>query len=74
MNAQISVLVICVEAIIYLLLYNLHDGTFNFSRFFYSSRQSFAMVFNDTSLDHYNEIVCKNGCYLISIGMILSGT
>ena len=28
MNAKISVLVICVEAIIYLLLYNLHDCTF----------------------------------------------
>ena len=30
MNAKISVIVICVEAIIYLLLYNLHDCTFNF--------------------------------------------
>ena len=28
MNAKISVFVICVEAIIYLLLYNLHDCTF----------------------------------------------
>ena len=28
MNAKISVLVICVEAIIYLLLYNLHDCIF----------------------------------------------
>ena len=28
MNAKISVLVICVKAIIYLLLYNLHDRTF----------------------------------------------
>ena len=28
MNAEISVFVICVEAIIYLLLYNLHDCTF----------------------------------------------
>ena len=27
-NAKISVFVICVEAIIYLLLYNLHDCTF----------------------------------------------
>ena len=31
MNAKISVLVICVEAIKYLLLYNLHDCTFTFS-------------------------------------------
>ena len=29
MDAKISVFVICVEAIIYLLLYNLHDYTFN---------------------------------------------
>ena len=29
MNAKISVIVICVEPIIYLLLYNLHDCTFN---------------------------------------------
>ena len=29
MNAKISVFVICVEAITYLLLYNLHDCTFN---------------------------------------------
>ena len=28
MNAEISVFVVCVEAIIYLLLYNLHDCTF----------------------------------------------
>ena len=28
MNAKISVFVICVEVIIYLLLYNLHDCTF----------------------------------------------
>ena len=30
MNAKISVFVICVEVIIYLLLYNFHDRTFNF--------------------------------------------
>ena len=29
MNVNISLFVICVEAIIYLLLYNLHDYTFN---------------------------------------------
>ena len=29
MNANISVFVICAEAIMYLLLYNLHDFTFN---------------------------------------------
>ena len=30
MNAKVSVFVICVEAIVCLLLYNLHDCTFNF--------------------------------------------
>ena len=30
MNAKISVFVICVEAIIYLLLCNLHDCTFKY--------------------------------------------
>ena len=29
MNAKTSVFVICVEAIVFLLLYNLHDSTFN---------------------------------------------
>ena len=29
MNAKISVFVICIEAIIYLLLYTLHDCIFN---------------------------------------------
>ena len=28
-NAKISVSVVCVEAVIYLLLYNLHEYTFN---------------------------------------------
>ena len=32
MNAKISVLVICVEAIIYLSLYNFNDCTFNLPR------------------------------------------
>ena len=31
MNLKISIFVICVEAIIYLLLHNLHDCTFNIS-------------------------------------------
>ena len=32
MNAKISEFVICAETIIYLLLYNLHDFTFNFNQ------------------------------------------
>ena len=35
-NAKVSVFVICVEAIVYLLLYNFHDCTFNI---FYLSHQ-----------------------------------
>ena len=31
MNEKISVFAICVEAIIYLLLYNLHDCTVNYT-------------------------------------------
>ena len=30
MNAKISVFVICIEAIMYFLLYNLHDCNFNY--------------------------------------------
>ena len=30
MNAKISVFVVCVEVIMYLLLYNLHDCTYDF--------------------------------------------
>ena len=38
MNAKISVFVICVEAIIYLLLNNLHDFTFNsYTRTYFQS-------------------------------------
>ena len=35
MNAKILVFVICIEAIIYLLLYNLHDCTFNMCVYFF---------------------------------------
>ena len=35
MNTKIYVLVMCVEGIIYLLLYNLYDCTFNQSMFFW---------------------------------------
>ena len=34
MNVKISVFVIFVEAIIYFLLYNLHDCTFNFEKYY----------------------------------------
>ena len=48
MNAKMSLFVICVEAIIYLLLYNLHDCTFNnhVSNTFSSSRKTQTKNFN----------------------------
>ena len=47
MNARTSVLVIFVEAIIYLLLCNLHDCTFKFWKFFFSEKHFFTLI-------HYN--------------------
>ena len=40
MNAKISVFVICVNAIIYLILYNLHDCTFKLNDYVKSSSPS----------------------------------
>ena len=53
MNAKISMFVICVEAIMYLLLYNLDDCTFNsFQCHFISGFISFHFVsFNYKKLD-----------------------
>ena len=48
MNAKISIFVICVEAIIYLLLHNLHDRTFKCLR-----NQS-----NTVEVDNY--VFCKS--------------
>ena len=39
MNAEITVFVICIEASIYLLLYNLHGCTFEYWRSFKVTRQ-----------------------------------
>ena len=50
MNAKISVLVICVEAIIYLLLYNLHDCTFNFLILRYIGLFSLSIAFKTEGL------------------------
>ena len=46
MNAEISVFVIRVESIIYLLLYNLHDGTFK------TSCQTLSKAFEMTKNTH----------------------
>ena len=54
MNAKISVFVICVEAIIYLLLYNLRDCTFDidkiltkyFNRSYRTPPQVFCILMN----------------------------
>ena len=49
MNAKISVFVICIEAIIYFLLYNLHDCNFNYVKL---GRSSFSrrLVFDRKNL------------------------
>ena len=44
MNAKKSVFVICVEAIIYLLLYDLHDCTFKCSSYIFTGITCFLAV------------------------------
>ena len=44
MNAKISVFVICVETIIYLLLYNLHNCTFKYKKIFENSKWYFCQI------------------------------
>ena len=60
MNAKISVFVVCVEAIIYLLLHNLHDITFKQNL---DIKQKFGV---NASVVTRNNIVCKlaRGCCL----------
>ena len=45
MNAKISVFVICVEAIIYLLLYNLHDCTFKMFSVVFIQRYTVLIIY-----------------------------
>ena len=45
MNAKVSVLFTCVEAITYLLLYNLHDSTFNQDFLYKQVRESHSDFF-----------------------------
>ena len=57
MNAKISVFVICIEAIIYLLLYNLHDCTFKRQRKILDAREMDAFLGScDKALDKYEPI------------------
>ena len=51
MNAKISVFVVCVEAIIYLLLYNLHDCTFKGLTVFLKKTYKFFFKFQNKVLD-----------------------
>ena len=51
MNAKNSVFVICVEAIIYLLLQNLHDCTFNF----YVKEAGFFNILSETSENMFHD-------------------
>ena len=58
MDTKVSVIVIYVEATIYLLLYNLHDYTFNFKRMinssnrrgYHSCKDVWRPIFGDESL------------------------
>ena len=56
MNAQISVFVIHVEAIIYLLLYNLHDCTFNKKTLMENTEVSWFEIFYSEQLSKIREI------------------
>ena len=61
MNARISVFVICVETIIYLILYNLHDCTFNLASKICFSDADLKIVINyeqqhEDVLQGYSEI------------------
>ena len=61
MNAKISVLVICVEAIIYLLLHNLQDCTFKFTNA--SDKESIAFLDIKVSLRNgkvFTEVYLKS--------------
>ena len=50
MNVEISVFVICAEAIMYLLLYNLHDCTFKIKESLLISRDKPELNRNEKSL------------------------
>ena len=50
MNAKISVFVVCVAAIIYLLLYNLHDCTFNMHKYI----ETYLMEFRSLATIHFD--------------------
>ena len=66
MNAKISVFVICVEAIIYLLLFNLHYCTFNWNRSIeltLVSWQNIFLVSKTTFRSSRPELFCKKGVF-----------
>ena len=46
MNAKLSIFVICVEAIIYFLLHNLHDFTFNIEHVSQENTCALEFIFN----------------------------
>ena len=47
MNVKVSVFVICVETIIYLLLYNLHDRTFKLTMITYKEKFHDLQILSD---------------------------
>ena len=59
MNAKISVFFICVEAIIYLLLYNLHVSTF---------KSTNLSIFKNTAINPKNKDRCSQNA--LALGML----
>ena len=59
MNVKISVFVICVEAIIYLLSYNLHDGTFKADSVIFITIISFFSILGHKKFIKVICIVCS---------------
>ena len=62
MNTKILVFVICVEAIIYLLLYNLHNCTFNkagFTSFYQSQKTADLLTFTKEILKGKLHFLCN---------------
>ena len=62
MNAKISVFVICVEAIIYLLLYNLHDCSFKAHTLNDLQIISYENWFHESSIQ-FAAVLSGGGCY-----------
>ena len=66
MNAKISVLVICVKAIIYLLLYNLHSCTFKKQTQVQVLSCEFCEIFKDTFFTEHLRTTASNKILILN--------